>query len=452
MKLLESKSLATDVITHDVSPLTVHTDARAYSRVGWFIVLFGVVVTLVWACFAPLDKGVPMQGTVANESNRKAIQHLTGGTVQDILVKEGDVVKKGQTLVRMNSIQVDAQANITLVQYFTTRAVEARLLAERDGKSAPAFPAALLPYKNDPQVKENIAAQNSLFNSRVMGLQNELAATDEDIAGLRSQIKGTEESRESKQQQLVIIKEQLGNLRDLAHDGYVPRSKLLEMERLAIQTQGSIAEDSGTLGRAQRQVAELLLKKAQRRDEYRKEVSTQLTDVSKEADALESRIKSDSYAVANSDVKSPVDGIVMGMNVFTRGGVVQPGFRMMDVVPANDALVVEGRLPVNLVDKVHVGLKTELMFSAFNANTTPHIPGVVTDVSADRLVDEHNGTPYYSVLVKVSPEGLKMVESKKLDIRPGMPVELFVKTGSRSMMSYLLKPVFDRAKTSLSEE
>jgi len=452
MKLLESKNLATDVITHDVSPLTVHTDPRAYSRLGWFIVLFGVLTFLVWACFAPLDKGVPMSGTVAKEFNRKAIQHLTGGTVEDILVKEGDVVKKGQTLVRMNAVQVNAQAQISYVQYITARAAEARLIAERDGKSAPAFPAALLPYKNDPQVQQNIALQNALFNSRVMGLQNELGALDQEVAGLQAQISGTENSRDSKKQQLLIIKEQLDNLRSLAGEGYVPRSKLLEMERNYVQMQGALAEDIGSIGHSQRQIAELGLKKAQRKDEYQKEVRSLLSDSTREADGLENRMKADTYAVANSDVKSPVDGIVMGMNVFTRGGVVSPGFRMMDVVPTDDALVVEGRLPVNLVDRVHVGLKTELIFSAFNANTTPHIPGVITDVSADRLLDEHNGAPYYSVLAKVTPEGLKMFRDKKLDVRPGMPVELFVKTGSRSMMSYLLKPVFDRAKTSLSEE
>src|SRR5471032_1407057 len=131
----------TDVITHDVTPLTVNTDAGAYSKLGWIIIVFGFFGFLLWAFTAPLDRGVPLSGTVLKEGNRKAIQHLTGGTVQDILVKDGDLVKKGQTLVRMNSIQVDTQANITLVQYFTTRAVEARLLAERDGKSAPAFPA-----------------------------------------------------------------------------------------------------------------------------------------------------------------------------------------------------------------------------------------------------------------------------------------------------------------------
>jgi len=452
MKLIAGKELASDVITHDVSPLTVNTDASGYSRMGWFIVLAGVLGFLVWATLAPLDKGVPLSGNVAKEFNRKAIQHQLGGTVEDILVKDGDVVKKGQTLVRMNNVQVNSAAQISLVQYFSMRAVEARLLAERDNKSVVTFPPTLLPFKDDPHVAENMALQSQLFTSRVMGLKNELAAGDEEIAGLKLQIVGLEATRASQFQQLSILKEQQESQRALDQEGYIPHSKLLETERLLAQTQAGQAETLGTLGRTQRQVAQLGLKKLQRIDEYQREVRTQLTDAQKEAEALASRIKSDQYTLGSADVKSPVDGTVMGMAVFTRGGVVQPGFRMMDVVPTADALVIEGRLAVNLVDKVHPGLKTDLIFSAFNSNTTPHIPGVITDVSADRLLDEHNGAPYYSVLARVSPEGLKMMQRQQMDVRPGMPVEMFVKTGSRTMMSYLLKPVFDRAKTSMSEE
>ena len=177
---------------------------------------------------------------------------------------------------------------------------------------------------------------------------------------------------------------------------------------------------------------------------------TQLSDVQKEAEALENRLKSQDFDLANVMIKAPVDGTVVAMNVFTRGGVISPGFRLMDIVPSDDPLIVEGQVPVNLIDKVHKDLKVELIFSAFNQNQTPHIPGVVTQVSADRLQDPKNGMPYYELRAKVAPEGMKMVS--KLQIRPGMPVEVFIKTGERSMMSYLLKPVFDRAKTSLTEE
>ena len=172
----------------------------------------------------------------------------------------------------------------------------------------------------------------------------------------------------------------------------------------------------------------------------------------KEAAALEGRMSAETYALENVEVKAPVTGVVMDMEVFTRGGVVGPGFRMMDVVPTADALVVEGQLPINLVDKVHPGLPVEIMFSAFNQSTTPHIPGEVVTVSADRLIDEHSGMPYYLVKVRVTPEGVKMLSDLKLQVRPGMPADLFVKTGERTMMNYLLKPLFDRATSSMSEE
>lgn len=452
MKLIDTKALASDVVSHDVTPITVNTDARAYARLGWLIVLIGVVGFVIWATFAPLDKGVPMQGNVTNLGNRKSIQYLSSGLVDEILVKEGDKVKKGQVLVRMNGVQVNAQAQITKAQLITALASQARLIAERDGKSVLTFPPELDQFKDDPHLADTKALQQQLFISRQSGLQNELAALNDSIEGLKVQNSGLKLSRESKQAQLAIVNEQIANLRDLARDGYVARSKLLDQERTAVQLKGAIAEDTGNIGRTERQISELTLKGVQRRADYQREVRSQLSDIERDASSLSRRLVAEDFAASNVEVKSPVDGYVMGMAVFTRGGVVQSGFRMMDVVPEDDSMIVEGRLPVNLVDKVHPGLKAELIFSAFNSNTTPHIPGEIKVVSADRLIDEHSGIPYYSVQAQVSPEGLKMMRAKKMDVRPGMPVELFVKTGERSMMSYLLKPIFDRAKTSMTEE
>jgi protease secretion system membrane fusion protein len=452
MKKLENKSAPVEVISHDVAPLTVNTDAGSYSKAGWWIVLLGVGGFFLWALFAPLDKGVPLAGTLAKESNRKAVQYQPGGTVQDILVKDGDVVKAGQVVVRMNDVGVRSQVEISRAQYITVRAAEARLLAERDGKSSVAFPPALVPMKSDPRVMAAVALQTQLFTSRQMALQNELSATDASIAGLKEQIKGVIESREGKKEQLTILKEQLANMRDLAKDGYVARSRMLDLERTYIQVSSAISEDTGNLARSQGQVIELTMRRNQRVQEFQREVRTNLADTQREADALDNRILSQQYDLENVDVKAPVAGIVTGLNVFTRGGVVGAGFKMMDIVPTDDALVVEGQLPVNLIDKVHPGLKVDLIFSAFNTNKTPQIPGEVIQVSADRVVDERTGSPYYKVRTKVTPEGVKLIASRKLEIQPGMPVEMFVKTGERTMMSYLLKPVFDRAKTSLTEE
>jgi protease secretion system membrane fusion protein len=450
MKLL--KNDVAEVISHDVTPLEVNTDARKFSRAGWLIVVLGLGSFLLWGLFAPLDKGVPLQGTVAKESNRKAIQHQTGGTIKEILVKDGDMVKAGQVLVRMNGVQARSAYETTDAQYMTATATEARLKAERDGLKSIKFPAELEQHRNDPRVAELIGLQSQLLNSRQMSLQNELGSVDENIAGLKEQIRGLEESRDSKKVQMGFLKEQLAGMRDLAKEGYVARNRLLDLERTYAQLSGAVSEDIGNIARARRQVLELGLRKAQRMQDYQKEVRTQLSDAEREAEALSARLEGQKFDVDSIDVKSPVDGTVTSLAVFTQGGVVPPGFKLMEVVPTDDPMVVEGNLAVNLVDRVHPGLKTELIFSAFNTNKTPHIPGEVEQVAADRSVEERTGAPYYKVRVRVTPEGQKIIAQHKMDVRPGMPVELFVKTGERTMMNYLLKPIFDRAKSSMTEE
>lgn len=450
MKLL--KNDVAQVVSHDVTPLEVNTDARSFSRIGWLIVLLGVGGFLLWGLLAPLDKGVPLSGTVAKESNRKAIQHQTGGTVKEILVKDGDVVKAGQVLVRMNGIIAQSSYDTSEVQYLTARATEARLIAERDGLKTIKFPAELEQRKNEPRVMELMSLQSQLLMSRQLSLQNELGSVDENIAGLKEQIRSLEESRDSKKAQLGFLKEQLDGMRDLAKEGYVARNRLLDLERTYAQLSGAISEDIGNIGRSRRQVLEMTMRRAQRAQDYQKEVRSQLSDVEKEAEALAARMEGQKFELDSVEVKSPVDGTVTSLAVFTQGGVVPPGFKMMEVVPTNDPLVVEGNLAVNLVDRVHPGLKTELIFAAFNANKTPHIEGEVEEVAADRSVDERTGNPFYKVRVRVTPAGQKKIAANHMNIRPGMPVELFVKTGERTMMSYLFKPLVDRAHSALSEE
>jgi protease secretion system membrane fusion protein len=451
-KMLEDKNKPAEVIAHDVEPLVVDTDPRRFSKLGWFLVLAGFGVFVLWAAFAPLDRGVPLSGYVAKESNRQVVQNAVGGSVQEILVKDGDIVKQGQVLVRLNPVVAKAQADVNRSQYYTARAAEARLLAERDGRKSVAFPPELKGAKEDPRVTEVILLQEQLFTSRQASLQSELSAMEESIAGLKSQLQGTEESRESKRAQVKLLKEQLDGMRDLAKDGYVARNRLLELERTYAQLNGAISEDIGNIGRIQRQISELGLRRIQRQQEFQREVRSQLADVQKEAESLGSRMEALEFEESAVEVKSPVAGVVTNLKVYTRGAVLPQGFQMMEVVPTGDAMVVEGRLAVNLVDKVHPGLPVELIFSAFNASTTPHIPGEVINVAADRTVDERDGQPYYLVRARVTPAGAKLIAQNKLAIQPGMPVDLFVKTGERTMMSYLFKPIIDRAHVSMSED
>lgn len=441
---------APDLGLGEADDVLLSTDATRHTRIGWWIVLLGIGGFLLWALLAPLDKGVPMSGTVTVAGNKKSVQHQSGGTVQTILVKEGDTVKIGQPLVQMNSVQARANAAVIRVQYYTARATEARLLAERDAKSLVSFSPDTDAARSEPHVASTMSVQQQLFSSRRFALQAEMSALNEGIAGIEAHTEGLKEARTGKQDQFRFLKEQLDGMRELARDGFVPRNRLLELERTYAQLSSSMSEDLGNIARGQRQASELKLRRMHRQQEFQKEVRTHLADVQKEADALRSQLESLDYELANSIVKAPVDGTVADLNIFTEGGVVSPGFRLMDIVPQSEPLIVEGQIPVHLIDSVHRGLPVELIFSSFNQNTTPRIPGVVTQVSADRLIDEKTGVPYFRMFAEVTVEG--RAEMAKLPVRPGMPVELFVKTGERTLANYLIRPIQDNFKMALTEE
>jgi membrane fusion protein, protease secretion system len=441
---------ATTPSSADSQAFGLKTDARSHARLGWWIVLAGLGTFLLWASLAPLDQGVPMGGMVTVAGNKKSVQHLNGGTVEAILVKEGDTVKEGQPLIRMNSVQARANAEIARIQLFAARCAEARLQAERDNLPAIVFPSDVLAARSDPRVAEAMALQEQLWGARRSALSSELAAIDENIAGLQAFNAGLEQSREGKRQQMQLLKEQIDSMRELARDGFVPRNRLLELERSLSQIAVAVADDTGSLGRNQRQMGELKLRRLQRQQDQRKEVGGLLADTQKEVGALKSRLEALDYELANALVKSPVDGVVADVNVFTEGGVVAPGLRMMDILPSGERLIVEGQIPVHLIDSVRRDLPVELIFSAFNQNTTPRVPAVVTQVSPDRLMDEKTGVPYYRLRAEVTPAGQHMLSD--LQVKAGMPVELFVKTGERTLMTYLLRPLRDNLKMSLTEE
>ena len=428
----------------------LQTDASAPARLGWWLIALGLGAFLLWSFLAPLDQGVPMSGTLTVAGSNKAVQHQSGGTIKKIRVKEGDRVTAGQVLVEIDSTQSRSIAETTRTQYFTARSTEARLIAERDSLSAIAFPREALDARDDPRIADVTEIQRQLFNARRAALRSQLAAVDENLAGLQAQNAGLASSRSGKERQLALLREQVHNMRNLAQDGYAPRNRLLELERNLAQLEAAALEDAGNLARGLRQANELKLQRTQIQQDFQKEVRSQLAQVQNETEALRSRLEGLDHEVTNNLVKAPVDGMVADVAVFTEGGVVAPGFRMMDIVPLDAPLVVEGQIPVHLVDSVHPGLPVELIFSAFNRNTTPRVPATVTQVSPDRLIDETSKMPYYRLRAELTPEGRQTMTN--LPVRAGMPVELFVKTGERSLMNYLVRPLRDHIRTSLTEE
>ncbi|QXH46251.1 HlyD family type I secretion periplasmic adaptor subunit [Pseudomonas xanthosomatis] len=438
------------VISQAAPDNVLRLDAHRPARIGRWLVLAGFGGFLLWGALAPLDKGVPVSGTVMVAGSRQAVQHPTGGVIEQLLVRDGDRVTAGQVLVLLDSTQAQAQVGSLEVQYLNARAGEARLQAERDAASSLVFPEDLLAQAGTPWVATALEAQRQLRASRAQALRMELDGLRENIAGAEASLAGLQGSMASKQAQRDALDEQLHGLRELARDGYIPRNRLLDNERLLAQVNGSIAEDLGSIGRTRRQVLELKLRIGQRQQEFQNEVRQQLAELQANAEDLGNRLRSARFELAHNQVRAPADGTVVNLSVFTNGGVIARGQQLMEIVPSEVPLLVDARAPVEMVDRLHPGLPVELMFSAFNQSTTPRVDGEVTLVSADRLLDEKTQQPYYQLRIKVSPQGLEQLAG--LDIRPGMPVEAFVRTGERSLLNYLFKPLADRVHVALAEE
>lgn len=425
-------------------------DERRFTRMGWFMVLFGFVGFIVWAALAPLDAGTPVPGTIVVGGNRQAVQHPTGGIVSEILVKDGSVVKQGDVLIRMNETSVQAQANVLRSQLTSGLAVQARLLAERDGLPEPQFSKELLDRQKEADVASAISLQRQLFNTRRAALRSDLSVIEQTIRGLEAQQASLRESSRNRKLQAASLKGQLDDTQTLATDGYVPRNRMLELERQHSQIVAALSDDVGNAGRIDSQILEQRLRLTQRRDEYQKEVRTQLTDIERDVHTTQARLTAADFELSNAMVRAPASGIVVGLSVYTPGGVVSQGQKLMEIVPQDQPLEVEGQLPVHLVDKVHPGLPVDLNFPALNRIKTPHVPGEVTVVSADRLIDEATHQPYYKLKAKVTPQGAQALHDQQL--RVGMPVEIFVILGERSFLNYLFKPLTDRAARALTED
>lgn len=432
-------------------PTQIDVDDRRPGRWGMWLVLAGFGGFILWACLAPLDAGIVASGTVNVTDNRKTIQHLTGGSVQSILVREGDLVSRGQALVELDSTQAIAEQGVVSAQYIVVKTVENRLQAERDGMSEVTFdPALLSRFAGDPRLQPAIALQKRLFTTRRSALTGEAGILQENIRGAEEQIIGLRQVQGSRRAQIRFLQQELEGVRSLAAEGYVTRNRMLELERSAAELNAALAQNIADIGKARNQIAELKLRTLQLEQNFQKEVQSQLTDAQKEASALTDRMRSLDYSVNHTVIRSPIDGIVLGLNISTVGGVIQPGSVIMNIVPANEPLQVDAKIPVQAIDKMTPGLPVDITFPAFNHAQTPSIPGRVHTISADRLVDEANKQPYYLAQIEVTPEGMDKLGSNR--IRPGMPATVTIKTGERNLMSYLMKPMLDRVDNAFKEQ
>ncbi|WP_040067712.1 HlyD family type I secretion periplasmic adaptor subunit [Pseudomonas batumici] len=424
-------------------------DARYFARLGWLLALLGAGSFFLWAALAPLDEGIAVQGTVVVSGKRKAVQSLGGGVVSRILVHEGQVVHQGQALFRLDQTQLSADVQSLQAQYRVAWASQARWQSERDNLPRVIFPSELS-TDPDPHLALVLEGQRQLFSSRREAFSREQAGMRASIDGAGAQLAGMRRARSDMLERADSLRSQLDNLKPLAENGYIPRNRLLDYQRQLSQVQQDLAQNSGESGRVEQGIVESRLKLSQHGEEYQKEVRSQLAEAQLKSLTLEQQLRSAEFDLQHSEISAPAEGIAVNLSVHTEGAVIRAGETLLEIVPQGERLEVEGHLPVNLVDKVGSQLPVDILFTAFNQSRTPRVPGEVSLVSADQLLDEKTGVPYYVLRSSVSDSALEKLNG--LVIKPGMPAEMFVRTGERSLLNYLFKPLLDRAGSALTEQ
>lgn len=417
---------------------------------GIVVIVLGVGGFLLWSVQAPLDAGVVADGTVTVSSNRKTIQHLSGGRVTDILVKEGDTVSKDQVLVRLDTTPLEMRYSALGAQYLSAKSIEERLLAERDGQEVITLDASLArQFTDHKRLTEARQLQARLFETRRKTIQDELAMLQENLEGLTGQTSNLNKVKGFRDHQFKLISRELGAIRSLSEKNYYPKAQLLVLEREAAEISGSISEDILNIAKLKSQQNELKIKMYQVRHEYLQEVESELTSKQKEISMLEDERVSTRHELDNTVIRSPINGVVLDVKVSTVGGVIQPGEHLMDIVAAGQPLQIDARIPVHAIDKMMPGLMVDILFPALNHALLPSVPARVLTVSADRLIDEVTKQPYYLAEVQVSPEGVKLLGDYK--IKAGMPASVTIKTGERTFLSYLFKPLIARLELAFKE-
>lgn len=418
-------------------------------RIGIIIVVITFGVFGMWTLVAPLQSAALAPGTVMVKGSRKSIEHFEGGIVAELPVRDGDTVAKGDLLIRLDDTQTRAQLQIVMAQYYAVKAREARLQAELDNLETIAYPD-LITGADDSRALDAMQSQNQLFIATRNARVGEIDMLKQKIEQLGEQIKGTIALKSGKNKLVISFTEEIKDFTELLRDGFADKQRLRELERNLARIEGEVAELVSSIARLEIQVGETRMQILQLEKEFQTAVVDELSKSQIEVYDLEERIRSAADRLSRTEIRSPVSGVVVGMAVTTIGEVVSPAEALLYVVPQSEDLIVEAQLNPIDIDRVHKGQSADIRFSSFKSTTTPVIDGTVVSVSADALSNEQLGTSYYLARVELTPEGFEMLD--ELILIPGMPVEVLINTGTRTLFQYMTQPIRNAFARSLIED
>jgi len=419
------------------------------------IIGLAVVVVLAgglggWASTAEISGALIAPGQIVVESNVKKVQHPTGGVVGELLARDGDIVKSGDILVRLDDTVTKASLAIVTKNLDAQWARAARLEAEQRGLDKLTFPPQLTSRISEPDVKSLILSETKLFEVRVNGRTGQKAQLRERITQLNEEIAGLAAQEKAKDQEVALVEKELAGVRDLYDKHLVQISRLTTLERDAARLNGERAQYIASRAQAKGKITETELQIIQVDKDMVSEVSKDLRETNDKIGEFVERKVTAEDQLRRTDIRAPQDGMVLQSAVHTVGGVITAGDAIMMIVPQSDDLQVEAKVNPQDIDKLQIGQKTLLRLSAFNQRTTPELNGVVSRVSPDVTTDQRTGQSYYTIRVSMAPEEVARLGDVKLI--PGMPVEAFVQTGDRTLISYLMKPLSDQLMRAFREK
>lgn len=418
-------------------PKALSANERPIRFIGMLIVLSTLAFFILWAIFAPLDSAALASGVVVVKAHKKVVQHLDGGIVSKILVSDGDLVKEGEPLLVLDETQIRAQLEIARGQSIALAAQVARLRAERDQLNHVAYPEM---FKNtqDTRIVEAKLAEDNVFYARKKNYDGEIEILTQRIGQISSKLVGLKGQVDSKTKLTTSYAEEIRDLNDLLAEGFVDKQRLRDIERNQALQNGEIAQLNAEIATNQMLIGETRLQILQTRQKFLEEVAAKLTEAEAALNDANERVKANQDKLDRIVIKAPASGMVLGLAVHTENGVISPGNPILEIVPQDAELVVEAKVSPIDIDRVSVGLQAEVRFSAFKQSLIPKMDGNVVQLSADRLEDEKTGEPYYLARVELTPESAEKLGG--LILLPGMPAEVLIKTGERTLLEYLIHP------------
>lgn len=432
--------------------IPLETDDTRYQKIGLLVLLLIFGVFAVWAGFAPLGSHAMASGQVMVQTKKQVIQHQEGGVIQDIFVQDGDHVEQGQKLMAISPADAQAQQGIVHEQLLSSLGLEARLNAELEGETEIRFPEMLTASKS-PRAAEVMVDERQQFKVNKTNSDSERAVLQQRIQQLEEQMLGVDKQVKAQQELAASYTQEIGELKKLFGRQLVSKLQLDETERRYLSVKSDIAELQTNMASMKVQVGEtqerLVLQDTQRK----KDASEQLSGVREKIADLQNRLDAANDRLQRTNIVAPMAGTVVGLAYHTKGGVVSPGGKIMEIVPKSNNFEIEAKIAVTDIDKVQPGMEADIRFPVFSSSEFLKVmPGHVVDVSADTFTDEMTRQNFYRARVNIEPEGIAELEKHGLELVQGMPAEVAIKTGERTFLQYLFKPLSAMLTHSFNEE